>query len=447
MNNIIKKVKEWFAGRENLKKASVNTVWQMIDQTVRLIVGFLVGAWFARYIEPEGYGVFGYAKTIAIMALPLATIGLDNILLRELVDRPKDKYKLLGTSFIIRAITGSISYLLVVLYIFLVANEDPQIKNFILVAALILPFQVFEVLKIWFMSQLKSSKFVVAKLLPFITLNILKIVLIVTGMSLIYFIAVELLEYLLGAILLIYFFHSDGNNILKTKFDYKDAGFLLKESFPLFLSVICITIYMRVGTIFVERSFNNMTLGYYQATTRLVELFNFIPMAIVGAVVPVLIRFKQENFNSYIKNLKFTYSILWWLGIITSLFVFFLSKYIVLIAYGSEYLFSSHLLALGIWTFVPTCIGTLSSNQLYMEHKSKWALFQTVISAVLSVALNIILIPHIGIWGVIWATLFAYFISTFSIVLVKECRDQFWAIIDSLNPIYILNKFREFQAK
>jgi hypothetical protein len=64
-----------------------------------MIAGFLVGVWIARYLGPEKYGLFSYALAFVSLFAGVAKLGLDGIVVRELVKEPEKKELYLGTAF------------------------------------------------------------------------------------------------------------------------------------------------------------------------------------------------------------------------------------------------------------------------------------------------------------------------------------------------------------
>ena len=87
---------------EEIKKVLKNTGWLLADKALKLIVGFVVGVWVVRYLGPEQLGDLSYAQAIAAVLAAAATLGMDNIVIREIVKYPDRRNQLLGTSFCMR---------------------------------------------------------------------------------------------------------------------------------------------------------------------------------------------------------------------------------------------------------------------------------------------------------------------------------------------------------
>ena len=62
-----------------------NTSWLFAEKILRMVVGLLVGVWVARYLGPEQFGLLSYALSFVGLFSIVATFGLDEIVVRELV--------------------------------------------------------------------------------------------------------------------------------------------------------------------------------------------------------------------------------------------------------------------------------------------------------------------------------------------------------------------------
>src|SRR5690606_20458405 len=84
---------------QGFQRYSRNTLWMLSDQVLRLVAGLVVGIWVARYLGPTQFGVMNYVVAFVAIFGVLAKVGLDNILVRDLVARPEQSDVYLGTAF------------------------------------------------------------------------------------------------------------------------------------------------------------------------------------------------------------------------------------------------------------------------------------------------------------------------------------------------------------
>jgi O-antigen/teichoic acid export membrane protein len=76
-----------------------NTSWLFGEKILRMIVSLFVGVWVARYLGPEQFGLFSYAKSFVGLFTAIATLGLNGIVVRELVKDESRREGLISTAF------------------------------------------------------------------------------------------------------------------------------------------------------------------------------------------------------------------------------------------------------------------------------------------------------------------------------------------------------------
>ncbi len=67
-----------------------------------MVVALFVGVYVARYLGPERIGLLSYATSFVALFSVLATLGLDGIVIRNLVQNIEDRGRLLGTAFTLK---------------------------------------------------------------------------------------------------------------------------------------------------------------------------------------------------------------------------------------------------------------------------------------------------------------------------------------------------------
>ena len=77
-------------------------------------VGLFVGVWVARYLGPELFGLFSFAGAFVGLFSAFSTLGLDGIVVRDIVRDSSVKEETIGTCFALKFI-GSVATFLIVL--------------------------------------------------------------------------------------------------------------------------------------------------------------------------------------------------------------------------------------------------------------------------------------------------------------------------------------------
>jgi len=85
------------------KRYFANTSWLMGHRALSMVVALFVGVYVARYLGPDRFGLLSYSMSFVGLFMALSTLGLDGIMVRELVKTPERRDELLGTAFWLKA--------------------------------------------------------------------------------------------------------------------------------------------------------------------------------------------------------------------------------------------------------------------------------------------------------------------------------------------------------
>jgi polysaccharide transporter, PST family len=418
----------------NFKKILGNTAWLVGDKVLRMGASLVVGVWVARYLGVQQYGLFNYAYAFASLFSPVATLGLDSIVIRELVRVPEERYKTLGTTFWLKLFGGFCSIILAVCTIFFVREDDSLTIGLVAIFASTGFFQAFDTIDLWFQSQVQSKYTVIAKNIAFAVTTVCKVILIQAQAPLIAFVCVNLLEYVLSGISLI-ITYSRNDSFHKWFPSILQAKKLLKDSYPLILSSFAVLIYMRIDQIMLGQMVGSNAVGTYSAAVRVSEIWYFIPTAIASSVSPSIFAVKDDK-KIYYQRIAKLLRLMVLLAIAVALPMTFLSGHIITVLFGSSYIEAGIILAIHIWASLFVFMGVATSSWFVAEGLTHLSFRRTLIGAVVNVLLNLILIPKFSGLGAAIATVISYSISdVFSNFTHAKTRKIFQLQIKSLIPI------------
>ena len=218
------------------------------------------------------------------------------------------------------------------------------------------------------------------------------------------------------------------------------AAKLLRNSWPLILSGVVISIYMKIDQVMINSMMGAEAVGVYAAAVRLSEAWYFIPVVITSSVFPAIINSKAQDETRYYQQLKKLYNLMAWLAITIALPISILAPWIIEILYGPDYAGAASVLTIHIWAGVFVFIGVASSKWLLNENLQIYTTINTSIGAAVNVTLNYYLIPLHGITGAAAATLVSFAIAGYlSHALFGKTRGNFIRLTNSLFPVRMLN--------
>ncbi len=400
---------EQIRSNEALKKILYNTSWLFADRIIRMGIGVIVIIWIARYLGPEQFGIYNYAIAFVALFTAVSTLGLDHIVVREIVRQPDKKDEIVGSALLMRFLASVITVVLISLIIFLLRPDDALTRMMVIIIASAMIFQSFEVIDFWFQSQVQSKYTVIAKNAAFLFISGVHIGLILSEASLIAFAIARLGEMFLFAVGLVFLYRYSGSALRKLRFRLKQATHLLRDSWPLILSGIMVMLYMRIDQVMLGEMIGDTSVGIYSAAIRLTEVWFFIPTAILISVFPNIIETKKKDEGLYYRRLQRLYTTLTWMAIAIALVVMFLANPVIRVLYGQEFQAAGSVLVISIWAGVFVFQGLTRSKWLVAENLQKYTYFFTGIGVIINIILNLILIPKYEASGAAIATLITQF--------------------------------------
>lgn len=387
-----------------------NTLWIFSDKIFKGTTGLIIGALFARYLGPERYGILNYAISFVLLIYVIGNLGLDNIVIREIVHEPERKEFLLGTAFNLNLIVGVVVFLLSPLLLSFLKPQDRLMMFLVAITAFGYIFQAFNVIDLWFQSQLQAKYSVVSGNIVSLLFFLIKIILVILKVPLIVLAIILTIEMIASNIGLMIIYRIQGFALRGWKFSSRVASGLLKDSWPLILSNIAIIIYMRIDQIMIGNIVGERELGIYSAAVRISEIWYFIPMAIFSSLYPKMIELRKNSQYLYFKRQQQLFNFMVRLGYGVAILAIFLSKPVVSLVFGSQYLQASSILSIHIWAGVFVGLAVSSEQFFLAGNFTRMLCYRTVLGAFFNIVLNLFLIPRYGGIGAAIATLTSQFI-------------------------------------
>jgi len=431
INNILKDKFNKLQLSVGFKRYFKNTSWLFFERVIGMAVSLSVGVYVARYLGPANFGLMSYAGSFVGLFVGIATLGLDNIVVRELVKDEKKRDELLGTAFILKFI-ASIFVLIIVFTAVRFTSNDNFTNLLIYIVVIGTIFQSFNVINFYFQAKVLSKYKVYVQIFSSIICAVVKLLLIYFNMSLIYFVIVSLLQNMILASGLIVMYRKQKLNLSNWRMNFNLAKRLLSDSWPLILSGIAISIYMKIDQVMIKNMLDAKAVGNYAVAVRLSEIWYFIPMAITSSVFPAIINAKKISEKLYYERLQKLYDLMVWLSIGIALPIMLLSNNIIELLFGIQYQEAAGVLRIYVWATVFVFLGVASSQYLLAENYTKISFFRTSIGAVINIVLNIFLIPKYGIKGAAIATVLSQFAVAFTIIVIPKTHK---------NSLLMLNSF------
>ena len=141
---------------EGARKVLKNISWLFVERMLRLGLVLLTGVVVARALGEELFGQLNYATGFVGLFFALGAMGIDEILVRDLVRSPEKRDELLGSAALLKGY-GALALVVLATVGSLLKGMDGLTVTLIVVIASAELLRPFGVVEQWFMSQVKAA--------------------------------------------------------------------------------------------------------------------------------------------------------------------------------------------------------------------------------------------------------------------------------------------------
>lgn len=380
-----------------------------------MLLGLLVGAWVARYLGPEGFGLLNGALAIVAVAGVLASLGLPSILVRELATFPANEGRILGTAFFLRMAAASMLWIGCVGIAWSGAWTEGAHRWLLPIAGLALLIQSVDVVERKLQAQGNIRQLACIRIVAVLIVSGLRIGLILTDASVEAFALAGACELAAAALGLGWMISRSRGGFGAWSVCAKHAVSLLREGLPLVGAGLAIQIQAYSDQIMIGAMRGSEELGQYAAALRVVVVFSVIAVVMQTVVSPEIARAKADDADLYRRRLHRLYRLAMVAGVATAGPLFFFGPTLVDWLFGEAYLAAGALLPLLALRLVLANMGVARGIFLTTEGMARFVLITATAGAILNVGLNLILIPKWGATGAIVSSLISFSLTTFGL--------------------------------
>ena len=423
-----------FFASPSFRKYFANTSWLLGERILRMVVSLLVGIYVARYLGPERFGLLSYTLSFVLLFSSLASFGLDDILVRELVKQPEQRNNLLGTVFWLKVCGTAIMSTTIAVVLQFMA-EDQQTYWMIALITFGFLFQATNVVDFYFQSQVQSKFAVRAQAFQLLLTSIFKIYLVWNQAELIWFAFALMLDQVVVAVLFLLVYHWKIEWFPFLSFTWVQAKKLMIDAWPLIFAGMVVSVYMKIDQVMLKEMLDAKAVGVYAAAVKLCEAWYFVPTAVIASLFPAIITARKNSETLYEERVQKLYDLMVWVAVAVALPTTLFADWVILILYGADFQEAADVLKMYIWAGVFVSLGVASSKWLIAENLERYSFYSTLLGAILNIVCNFYLIPIYGIRGAALATLISYGTAAYlSMALFEKTRNNFWIATRALNP-------------
>lgn len=381
-----------------------NTGWILAGKIIQMVLSLVVNMLVARYLGPNKYGTLNYVNSYVAFFTTFCNLGLNYIIIKELISKPEEEGKILGSAMYMRLFASMISMIVLLAIIYFSNNRDNYLVLIALLQSFALLFAAVDVILYWYQSKMLSQRTTFASVIAYVIMSAYKIILIIFKKELIWFALSISLDALCISFILFVFYKKDKGQ--KFIFSITVAKRMLKQSWHFIISGLMVTIYTQIDKIMLGKMLDFNSVGLYSIAILISGLWLFFPVSIIDSARPLILEAREKgSYDLYIKRLKQLYAVVIYSSLAYGIFVTIFSNPIILLLYGKEYYGAKPALIISVWYCAFSLSGSVNNIYLLSEGKSKFVQLISIFGALINILLNYLMIPKWGISGAAFATL------------------------------------------
>jgi len=420
---------------KSVKKFVFDVGWVLTSSIGVLLLHFLQKPIMARYLGPDGLGLFSMVTMIAGIFVIIFGLGFDSAIVKYVAGYKDDKCKL-HSIFSSALITVLILGVLASIVLFFLSDilsiifDMPSLSNLLKIYAFIFPFSLLYGIILGFLNGLRKMKYYSF----IVTLySILMLLFIVTFL----FFGFGVKGAIIGDILALIVVTVIAGLVVKkfvrfTILDYYGNTKMLTTFGSRMMGINSINLlHTQADILLIGYFLSSADVGYYAAAVSLSRFFWRVPQSVQMVTYPATSEYwskgNLESLNRMIdKSMKFSACIL----LVTGLGVLFFTKDIVTFLFGDNFINSVlPLQILLIGTVINGATSRPIAGTLAGAGRPGLDFIKVIVTASLNILLNILLIPHFGLVGAAIATaislVLASILSIFFIVRTLHVKIDF----------------------
>lgn len=425
-----------------MNKIVKNATWIIVGKIGQALLGLIVTMLTARFLGPSNYGIISYAASIVTFVVPIMQLGINEILVQEIVDNPKEEGKVLGTSIFLNVFSSIMCIIGVITFVNIVNAGETETIVVCSLYSIMLILQAFDIIKYWFQSKFLSKYISIVSLISYAIASGYKVFLLLTEKSIYWFAISNAIDCGIIAILSFILYHKFGNQRLSISFDIGKR--MLQRSKYYIISGLMVNVFSQTDKIMLNLFVNETATGYYTVAVTCAALTSFVFVAIIDSVRPAIYEAKKNDKEKYENLIILLYSIVFYLSLFQSLVMSVMAPMIINIIYGKAYTASISVLRLIVWYTTFSYMGPVRNIWMLAEDKQKYIWQINLSGALLNVLLNAMFIPLWGSMGAAFASLLTQFFTNVIVgFILKPIKYNNKLLVKGIDPRLIYRFIKE----
>jgi len=380
-------------------------LWIFSERVASSALNLLCIAAITRILGPVAYGHWAFTMSIIGVLIVAGDLGLEGLLIKKLVEAPERSTRLLGTVFTLKIIVYLPAIAAVLLFIWKsgsLSQTERALFYIFMIPVMLSPLT--STLLAWINSVSAFHNAARMRMISNTIGSMAKLYAVFAGFGIVQIGWIHAAMFVLEAMGLLFAVHLLGGPMPWTwRPDARGFRPLLAQSSYLFSATIFFTLYLGMGTIMLRIFLGPYEVGIYALVPQVNQALQFIPYALTLASFPELVKSYNISNDLFYNNIIANSKRLIMSSALVILFMFIFLFFIFTNIFGDQYQETIYIFFLSFISIPFIFLRQLTTKLYICVNNGKALAVIEFLGLVLSVALNVALVPLYGGAGAIVA--------------------------------------------
>jgi len=409
----------------------IGASWYFLEKFMRLIGAFLIGAWVARHLGPEGYGALAYALALVTVLGFLGSLGIESLVVRDLVVGRRDQRGILSTYFFIRLIGSILVPFIASGYLLLTHVDDKQLILLACLCSGVVVFGAFDAADCWLQARNEARTTSLIRLIGFLVGAASRCLMILFGASVEWFAAVALMEGLVIGTL--YYRLLDRHGLTPAWKLVKLAEFkhLVVSGKMMVFSGLTVAIYSKIDVLVIGALLSKENVGSYAIAASMCGAWNMVGMSVSQAWATRISQARTVGAQAYVQEVRSLLKAMLLISLFGSIVMTVFSELIFKVLLGPAFANSATIFPLLIWASVPIFLG-IATSQIIVNERTYWvSMLRTTVGMAVSIIAIVPAVNHYGTMGAAGVVIFSACINVPLVLVSRQARQIISAVLQA----------------
>jgi O-antigen/teichoic acid export membrane protein len=384
--------------RKSLETVARNTTAMLGGQTLIKVFGFIFSVYVVRRLGDVHFGRYAAALAYVAIFAMLTDLGTSALSVREMARKEEDIAWMVPDIVALRAILSLVVIAIVTLSAWLLGKAPDMVLGIFIASCGLLLYAFQGPLDSVMIAQERLDFSSAFRLLNQMVFMILGTILLLVGAGYIGLLFASLIGVLAMGLASAYVVR----RVLRLHFERPNPRHwwpLLRASFPFGIAGAVGEFASRFDTVFMSFVLTDAAVGWYNVPYNLIMMMLLLAQSLSLSMYPTLVREYDSGRGSIQNTVQRTLRYLLLLSLPIAVGGMLLADRIIVLLYGQDFASAIPVMQILVWTlpsmFLAEILGRTSST-LHLEKKAARI---SIINALIGVALNVALIPGLGVVG------------------------------------------------